>query len=65
MGVKILAIETSCDDTGIAVLEVHPVKSDLKSKSVSLLTGQFDRVNQKQQQTKKQNILKIFRKKDS
>ncbi|OGZ65626.1 MAG: hypothetical protein A2998_00990 [Candidatus Staskawiczbacteria bacterium RIFCSPLOWO2_01_FULL_37_25b] len=23
---KILAIETSCDDTGIAVLEVHPVK---------------------------------------
>jgi N6-L-threonylcarbamoyladenine synthase len=23
---KILAIETSCDDTGIAILEVHPVK---------------------------------------
>ncbi len=40
MGVKILAIETSCDDTGIAILEVHPVKS--AKGGVSQKAKQFD-----------------------
>ncbi|OGZ68590.1 MAG: hypothetical protein A3D35_00930 [Candidatus Staskawiczbacteria bacterium RIFCSPHIGHO2_02_FULL_34_9] len=36
----ILAIETSCDDTGIAVLEVHPVKS--AKGGAPIKSGQFD-----------------------
>lgn len=39
---KILAIETSCDDTGIAILEVHPVKSADKVGGVSAKPKQFN-----------------------
>ena len=40
---RILAIETSCDDTGIAILDVHPVKS--AKGGVLPKAKQFDRVN--------------------
>jgi len=38
---KILGIETSCDETAVAVLEIHPVKSAKPNPEVS---GLFDRV---------------------
>ncbi len=40
---KILGIETSCDETSAAVLEIHPAKSSIKNRGVSG-KKQFNRI---------------------